>query len=592
MPDRPIRRLAAIVAADVVDYSRLVGQDEEGALAAFREARRHVVDPLIDAHGGRIANTAGDSLLIEFPSVVDAVRCVVAIQDEMAARQVATPEDRRIVFRVGVHVGDVMADGGDLLGDGVNIAARLESLAEPGGMAISNDAYRHVRGRIELDWRDAGETPLKNISEPVRAWRWRSLAADASAPGPAAASKPDMPSIAVLPFENMSADREQEYFSDGVATDLIAALSRRRWLLVIARNSSFSFKGRAISVTEVGRELGVRYVLQGDVRKAGDRVRVGSQLAETATGRQIWAERFDRKLDDIFELQDELTEAISAAVGAEVANSERDLARSKAAPSLNAWDLYQRGMWHFYKMTSDDAAEARRLLEAAQAAAPDFASAYAALGHLAAVEALSGYNDDRQATLDDGLRNAERAVALDDRDPFSHFALGRISTVIGRRDQAILALERSLELDPNSAQASYGLGLAYYWMGEPEKGAPFLDRAIRLSPNDPHLWSFHYIRGNARAFMGATDEAIADQRAAVRYKSNEYLPYLSLAFLLEKRAETRQEAENAFSEASRLKPELSESFLRETFGNVHPPFIETFLEGLNRLGLSAGRRSQ
>ncbi len=585
MPDRPIRRLAAIVAADVADYSRLVGLDEEGVLAAFQSARREVVDPLIHEYGGRIANTAGDSLLIEFPSVVDAVRCAVAVQDGMAARQTETPDSQRLLFRIGLHLGDVVAVGDDLLGDGVNIAARLEGLADRGGMAISDDAYRQVRGRLDLNWRDAGEQALKNIAEPIRVWRWLRDEPDSVSPSASVSRKPDTPSIAILPFENRSADPEQEYFSDGIAADIIAALSRHRWLMVIARNSSFSFKGRTASETEVGRELGVRYVLQGDVRKAGNRVRVAARLVEVETGRHVWAERFDRELVDIFDLQDELTEAISAAAGAEVAHSERDLARNKTAPNLNAWDLYQRGMWHFYKMSRDDIAEARRLFEAAKKLAPEFASAHAALGYLAAVEALSGYGDNRAATLEEGLENAERSVALDDRDPFSHFALGRVCTVLGRRDRAILALERSLELDTNYAQACYGLGAAYYWVGNPEKGAPFLDRAIRLSPRDPHLWSFHYIRGNARAFMGAIDDAIADQKAAIRYKGNEYLPYLSLAFLLGQRAETIEDACQAYDEARRLKPELCESFLRETFGNIHAPFIETYLDGLRQVGL-------
>ncbi len=584
---RENRKLAAIVAADIAGYSRLIGQDEEGTLRMFRTHRSDFIDPLIEQHGGRIANTAGDSFLLEFPSAVDATRCSIDLQDGMVQRNENIGPDSQIRFRIGIHIGDVIAQGGDLLGDSVNIAARLETLSDPGGIALSDDAHRQVRDRLEASWQDLGEHAVKNIARPLQVWRWLDGRQKATGEIPEdgrAPPLPDKPSIAVLPFENMSGDPEQDYFSDGVTEDIITDLSRLRWLFVIARNSSFTYKGQSVDVTRIGQELGVRYILEGSVRKAGQRVRVTAQLIEAATGTHIWAERYDRKLNDIFDLQDELTEAISANVDAELAGSERNLARRKSAADLDAWDYYQRGMWHLYKMSAAGIAEARRLFHIAAEQAPEFPSPHAALGYVAAIEALSGYAKERSATLDAGLIDAERAVKLDDRDGFNFFALGRVCTVLGLQDRAMLALEKSIELNPNSAHASYGLGMAHFWIGQAERAMPLLDRAIRLSPHDPQLWSFHYVRGNARFFTDDFEAAFADQRRAIQAKSDEYLPHLSLA-LLNLQCGRDDEALAAYENARKLKPELSESFLRDIIGNLHSPYGALLLDGLKRLGL-------
>jgi TolB-like protein len=337
------RRLAAIFAADDAGYSRLMSQDEAGTLRSLAAARE-IMDGLIAAHGGRIANTAGDSVLAEFPSAVDAVQCAVAVQEKLGDTSAGVPEDRRLLFRIGLHVGDVVVRGRDLLGDGVNIAARLEALCEPGGICISDAAHRHVRKALPLAYTDLGEQHVKNIDEPVRVFAVKSAAAAARPSAPKPLPLPDKPSIAVLPFTNMSGELEQEYFGDGLVEDIITALSRFRGLFVIARNSSFTYEGIPVDVRRVGRELGVRYVLEGSVRKAGNRLRITGQLIEAATGAHVWADRFDGALEDVFELQDRITQGVIAAIVPTLEQAEVERARRKPTGSLDAYDCYLRGL--------------------------------------------------------------------------------------------------------------------------------------------------------------------------------------------------------------------------------------------------------
>ena len=365
MSDTTQRRLAAIVSADVVGYSHLMGRDEAGTLRRLNAHRSEHIDPLIAKHGGRIVKTTGDGLLLEFPSVVAAVECCVAVQEGMTERS-AVADGEVIQFRIGVHLGDVIVEGDDIFGDGVNIAARLQEIGDTGGVTISSNAHDSVDGRIEAKFVDGGNQELKNITRPVHVWRWANgdgtttIVAEAK-PLPL----PDKPSIAVLPFDNMSGDPEQEYFSDGVTEDIITALSKFRWFFVTARNSTFVYKGKANDIKQVGRELGVRYVLEGSVRKAGNRIRITAQLIEAETGNHIWAERFDRELEHIFDLQDELTQAITSRLDAEISDSERQLARRKTCIDLGAWNYYQRGMWHFNRFSKTDFRAAREQFETA-----------------------------------------------------------------------------------------------------------------------------------------------------------------------------------------------------------------------------------
>jgi len=416
------RRLAAILAADVVGYSRLIRADEEGTLAALKRLREEVIDPGMAAHDGRIVKLMGDGVLAEFGSVVDAVRLAVQVQEGVAERNAELPEERRIAFRVGINLGDVVIDGDDIHGDGVNVAARLEALAEPGGICISAAVHDQVRDRLDLHFEDLGERQVKNLDRPVHVWRWATeaspLAAALSATS-APLALPDKPSIAVLPFDNMSGDPDQEFFADGMAEDIITALSRMPWFFVIARNSSFTFKGRAVDVKQVAAELGVKYVLEGSVRKAGNRLRITAQLIDATTGKHVWAERYDREIADLFEVQDEVTRSIVGAVAPEFLSAESQTARRKDPAQLDAWECVVRGRGHLWKLAREDAAEARELFERAIALAPsgEFGTSDLALVYF--LESFYRWSDDPQESLAAMLRTAEQAVAADDQDPWA-----------------------------------------------------------------------------------------------------------------------------------------------------------------------------
>jgi TolB-like protein/class 3 adenylate cyclase len=381
--ERVERRLTAILAADVVGYSRLMGADEEGTLAALKAIRRELVDPRIVEHRGRIVKTTGDGLLVEFASVVDAVRCAVEIQQAMPERNTGLGANNRIELRIGINLGDVIVEGDDLYGDGVNIAARVEALADAGGILVSNTVHDHVRDRLPFVFEDLGEQEVKNIARPVRVYRVRDVGAAAkspSAPAPPALPLPDKPSIAVLPFANMSGDPEQEYFADGMVEEIITALSRIRWLFVIARNSSFTYKGKAVDVKQVARELGVRYMLEGSVRKAGNRVRITGQLIDTTTGAHIWADRFDGTFDDIFELQDQVASGVVGVIEPKLRQSEIERASRKPTASLDAYDLYLRALALRDQHTDESVREAIALLKRALAIDPSYAPAAALIG--------------------------------------------------------------------------------------------------------------------------------------------------------------------------------------------------------------------
>jgi len=489
------RRLAAIVSADVVGYSRLMGQDESGTLAALKALRRELVDPKIAAHGGRIVKTTGDGMLLEFPSVVDAVRCVVELQTAMAARDADTPEDRRIALRVGVNLGDIIIEGDDIFGDGVNIAARLQEIAKPGGVAISRRVHEDVRDRLDAAFEDAGEIALKNIARPVPVWRWSPDGAPVAATARAAPTEPplalpDKPSIAVLPFANMSGDPEQEYFTDGISEDIITELSRFRSLFVIARNSSFTYKGKSIDIKQVGRELGVRYVLEGSIRRAANRVRVTAQLIDATTGSHIWAEKYDRVLEDIFAVQEEVTQAIVAAIAPHIETSEFTRLHAVRPGSLGAYELAMRGWsaaWQTLKDPDADDLRDEALRCAREALAIDPASSAA----LRAIAFASWQQlTFRPATLGavasrEGLEAARKAIAIDSGDHVAHLWRGFLLLYSGKFEAALADLKRALELNPNDAFARAILGYAQAMDGHPQEAIALCERALRLSPRDP-----------------------------------------------------------------------------------------------------------
>ncbi len=483
------RRLAAILAADVAGYSRLMGADEEGTLAALKELRRDLADPKIKEHRGRIVKTTGDGLLVEFASVVDAVRCAVEVQREMASRNARVPEDTRIQFRMGINLGDIIKDGRDIYGDGVNVAARLEALAEPGGICVNRVVRDQVRDKLDFGFEDAGEQRVKNIARPLRVYHVRpgQLADEEMSAAQSPLALPDKPSLAVLPFTNMSGDPEQEFVSDGIAEDVISALSHYPSLFVIARNSTFTYKGRAVDVKQVGRELGVRYVLEGGVRKAGNRIRVTAQLIEAETGNHVWANRYDRDLADIFAVQDEITHALTTALTPAIADAELRRAIRKPPESLDAWAAYQRGLWHLSKANSEDDTIAQNFFRQAIDLDPTFAPGYSALA-LAQLQAAAVY---QKLSLAEAQSSAEalarRAVSLDGADAEARSCLGWALQARGERDGALVEIERALAMSPNLAVAHWQRGATLIFSGQPMKGLDALETCIRLDPRDPFM---------------------------------------------------------------------------------------------------------
>jgi adenylate cyclase len=479
------RRLAAILAADVAGYSRLIGADEGGTLQALKAIRAELIDPTIAAHNGRLVKTTGDGLLVEFGSVVDALHCATEVQAGMAERNATVPDDRRIQFRIGINVGDIVVEDGDIFGDGVNVAARLEALAEPGGICVSARVQEDTAGKLDLAFEDMGEQTLKNITRPVRAYRIATGLVPSTAQGTPALALPDKPSIAVLPFANMSGDPEQEYFADGMVEEIITALSRIRWLFVIARNSSFTYKGQAIDVKQVGRQLGVRYVLEGSVRKAGGRVRITAQLIEAEGGAHLWAERFDGPLEDVFELQDQIAIRVAGVIEPTLRQAEIERARRKRPESLDAYDLYLRALPFAYTSMPEEADQALECLEQAIKLEPDLAIGHAMIAWSHEQRYLrGGLFEEEKITA---LRHARLAIAAGSDDATALAIAGLVIGFLDPRDYATAldAFDRALTLSPSSAVALGFSAVTRAWRGESEIAIRQAEQALRLSPFDP-----------------------------------------------------------------------------------------------------------
>ena len=502
------RRLAAILAADVVGYTRLMGADETGTLRHLTELRQQALEPLIAEHRGRIVKLMGDGLLVEFASVVDAVTCAVAWQNGVAEREAAADEDKRLIFRIGINLGDVIVEGDDIFGDGVNIAARLEGQAEPGGICLSGDAYRQAKGKVGVGFEDLGEHELKNVAEPVRVYR---IAGDRSSTSAASSARetlalPDKPSIAVLPFDNMSGDPEQEYFADGIVEDIITELSREPDLFVIARNSSFAYKGKSPDIRQVARELGVRYVLEGSVRKAGNRIRLNAQLIDALTGHHVWAERYDRTLEDVFAVQDELTNTIQNTLLQKVRESGMDSALSRAPKDMNAYDRMLRAFGLVLRFNRTDNVEAIREAKAALDLDSGYARAHMVLAWAYLYTVWSAWTDDVEHVIERGYEAAQKAIAADRNDFWGHAALGFAELCLHRHERALSALDRALALNPNSADVRTMRGMVLNFLGRPDEGLREVELAIRHNPHHPD-W---YLIGIGRAYymLGRYQEAI------------------------------------------------------------------------------------
>ena len=573
------RRLTAIFAGDVAGYSRLMGADEEGTLARLNAHRREFLEPKIADHRGRIVKRTGDGILIEFASAVDAARCAVEIQRGMIKRNASVPQDTRIEFRIGIHVGDVIIEDGDMFGDGVNIAARLESIAQPGGICISDDAYRQVRGKLDANFQDAGEQELKNIARPVRVYK---LSAGGQLTEPAMLTLPDKPSIAVLPFQNLSGDPEQDYFADGMVDDIITGLSRIKWLFVIARNTTFTYKGRAVDVKQVGRELGVRYVLEGSVRKAADRVRVTGQLIDAETGAHVWAERYDRKVDDIFALQDDITLSVVGAIEPSVRLAEIERVKRKRSDNLDAYDLVLQAQPDVYSRVPERCAKALLLLERALALDPTYglAHAYAAECHHSIF--LRGGLQEEHRTA--SIRHAESAIAYGHDDAS---ALAFAGFVIGMdkhdRAAAFTAFEAALSVSPSSA-LTYILGsVILAFAGEPERAVEWAERGLRLSPFDLYRASAFCSFAFAHFQQGRYADAADAARKAIQVTPGFSVCHMALAAPLAKLGRF-EEARAAAARVLELQPTFGYARQLKNVGAV-PSFAADFGEALRAAGL-------
>jgi adenylate cyclase len=581
------RRLAAILAADVVGYSRMIRADEEGTLLALRALRQELIDPKIEEHRGRIVKLMGDGLLVEFSSVVDAVAFSAKVQNEMAERNAAIPQAEQIVFRIGINLGDVVIEGDDIHGDGVNVASRLEALSEPGGMCISDAVHDQVRDRLDLGFEDSGKQKVKNIDRPVQTWNWSAQAAGTS-PVPAvedaSLSLPDKPSIAVLPFDNMSGDAEQDYFADGMVEDIITGLSRIKWLFVIARNSSFVYKGKAVDVKQVGRELGVRYVLEGSVRRVSDRLRVTAQLIEAETGGHVWADRYDRTLDDVFALQDELTMSVVAVIEPSLRQAEIERVKRKRPDSLDAYDLVLRAIPDVYPAMPDGAAEALPLLEEAIEMEPEYALAhgFAAWSHEILFARGGGHDENRLGAI-----HHAHAVIAHGRDDAIALTLGGfvMGMVAHDRDAARQAFEAALALSQSCA-ITYNLGSVVAALGgDADRAIEWGERALRLSPVDPMnyaAWlSITYGRFQRCEYEAAAEAAQKTFQANPYWSSTHYLLAATHAKLGRIDA-----ARSAAERVLELEPGFTITGLCAAF-DIHPLVAEPMSEALSSAGLPA-----
>jgi adenylate cyclase len=581
--ERVERKLAAILAADVVGYSRLTGADEEGTIGRVQALRREIIDPAIAACRGRIVKTTGDGILIEFASVVDAVHCAIELQRGTASRNDDQPQDKRIAYRIGIHVGDVVVDGDDLLGDAVNVAARLEGVAEPGGICVSEDAYRQVRDRVSARFVDAGEQQLKNIARPVHVYCLADEATAAAAVR-SALTPPDKPSIAVLPFHNMSGDPEQEYFADGMVEDIITALSRFPWLMVIARNSTFTYKNKIIEMKQVGRELGVRYALEGSVRKAAGTVRITGQLIDCATGVHLWADRFDGRLDNVFDLQDRVTANVVGAIEPRLRKAEIERATRKPTGNLDAYDYFLRGLSRFYSYARQGNEDALKLFLKVIDLDPNYAAAYGMAAYCRHRRRACGWSDDQKGDLHELSRLARQAAKLGKDDPVALSTAGWV-TAFDLRDPELGAalIDRALALNPSEATSWWMSAFARVWLGEPEQAIVHAQRAMRLSPRDPLIHQMYVAIGNAHFVSGKYEEAAASALAALQVEPD-FQPGLRLGAAAYGQLGRPEEANRLILRLREAFPDVTLSVLKDLLP-YRLDHLTAYLDGLRKAGL-------
>jgi adenylate cyclase len=568
------RKLAAVLVADVVGYSALMGEDEDGTLAALRGLRQELFAPSVSRHRGEVIKRMGDGWLVAFDSAVDAVGCATEVQDGLS-------DNEKIKLCIGLHVGDIVHEDEDIFGDGVNIAARLQEVAAPGAVVISDVARRSVDGKLAAEFVDLGLQRLKNIAEPIAAYG-RGMAAGQGLP--VQLSLPDKPSIVVLPFENRSGDEEQEYFSEGISEDLATALSRFDWLFVIARNSAFSFKGNKVDVGQVGRELGVRYVLEGSVRRAGDRVRINAQLIEAAGERQVWSERYDRRMDDVFELQDEIVASIAATVGPEITNAEIDRSRGKRPETLDAWDCYLQALAAYNKMTEEGVMLALGHLEEAIRIEPDFAGAFALRALCQVQIGVYGWIRPVRQAFVEARQAADQAIRLAPTLPESNQALAFVLMATGAAEEAVTAAQRAIELNPNYAEAYATLGHALILCGRFDEGLEACTRAVRCSPRDLRgTWLYDGF-GHAYFMLGEYEKSIEVSKKGRQQDPSLIGALLNLAGSCAELGR-QEEAKGYVDELLTLVPRYSLTALRKNPMFVKQELVDNLVDSMRRAGL-------
>ncbi|TCR64802.1 adenylate/guanylate cyclase domain-containing protein [Bosea sp. BK604] len=581
--ERVLRRLAAIVAADVVGYTRLMDADEEGTLARLKSMRRDVLQRNAKQHGGRIFKTTGDGVLIEFTSAVDAVTSAIAIQRALPAHNADLTEGQRLALRIGISLGDVIVEGDDLYGSGVNVANRMQTLAPPGGICISGNVHEHVRNTLDIAFDDLGDQKVKNLDRPIRCYRVRDPAEPAAAgivaPAP---TLPDTPSIAVLPFTNLSGAAEQDYFADGITEDIITALSRLRWLFVIARNSTFSYKGRAIDVRQVAQELGVRYVLEGSVRAAGQRIRIVGQLIDARTGKHLWAEKYDRDLTDVFVVQDEITNVVVATIEPHLYAEEGARAASKPPGSIDAWGLVVRAMGLINKVGRRQNDEAQALLRQAISVDPGYARAHALLGWAIWWATLCYWVPETREGYAQAARHAQDGVSCDPADPWARMTFGLCLSTAGQHERALAELQAALDLNPSFALGRTAHGWALLRAGHYDAAVTETGKAIRMSPTDSFAGIYTAIHGlallGARRFAEALPHLRRSVSAFAEY-SGHYNTLISCCGHLG----LIEEAQEFIAARSRVGPPLHLSVLRQNLGKF--AHCDVFVEGLKKAGV-------
>ncbi len=629
------RRLAAILAADVVGYSRLIRDDEAGTLATLKAHRKELIEPKVGERKGRIVKLMGDGLLVEFPSAVEAVQCAVEIQHLIGERDADVADEKRIVYRVGINIGDIVVEDDDIYGDGVNVAARLEGLAEPSGICVARNVFDHVKDKLDLNIEHLGEREVKNIAEPITVYRvvlddkaaalvtpvvqkatkpiyhrrviavaaavvlvaavggvfwWQPWAPDveSAAVERMAIALPDKPSIAILPFVNVGGDLEQEYFADGITEDITTGLSKFGLFFVISRNSAFAYKGVSADVKDVARDLGVQYVLEGSVRKYGDRVRITAQLVDVISDKHIWAEKYDRELEDVFKVQDEITQSIVTSVAPEYLSAEMRRARRKEVRNLEAWDAFMRGYWHFMRFTRDDNSAAQSLLRKAIDLDSRQANYHGMLAVIHVMDAFYGWSESRDASFREALLRAERALALDDQDTLALRSIGLVHFFSKNHDVALGYYERAVAANPNEAENRALLGAALGVAGDYDAALEQIETAFRLSPRDVHIATWYGSLAIA-AFVADRDEEAAEW-ARMAVQANPQFPsgHRTLAASYGNLGRIT-EAAAAREKLQELLPDLTIAQLRESLPYFkHPDDLERYLDGLRRAGLPDG----